>query len=313
MNDGWICLHRKILENPRFGNPAWLSVFLYLLLNASRKPMRAIFQGKPIDLKPGQLILGRNAISSKTGVPSASVWRLLEILKNDGVIEQQGGSKSSIFTVLNWRSYQNSEQQPSSSRAAAEQQNSKNRAADEQVEPIDSIAGCLHQPADVEQQPPEMNFQKVEKPSTVQQDNKVLIEGGVAIAPPPPPPIKPKKTRVKQEIPSLEEVFVYGTEKGFSRRACQGFFDFWSGWGWRRKGQTMTDWRRSLCYWVSNDKPERNGHSLPWQEIKQLEAELPRHQGNHLSTFHNPSAEQSIVDDFKSKSKRLTDLRAGII
>lgn len=110
-NSGWICLHRKLTLHGRFSDPDWLSVWIYLLLNATHKPCQVVFDGRPITLKPGQLVSGRNTISKTTGVHPSKVYRVLKTLKAEQQIEQQGGTKNSLFTVVNWELYQKSGQQ----------------------------------------------------------------------------------------------------------------------------------------------------------------------------------------------------------
>ena len=64
MNNGFIKLHRKILENPIIMKDAdYLALWIYLLLEAIHKENDKIFKGKRITLKAGQLITGRNVIS----------------------------------------------------------------------------------------------------------------------------------------------------------------------------------------------------------------------------------------------------------
>ncbi len=131
MKDGWIKLHRRLLDNPRVTDPEWLSVWVYLLLSATYQPRKMNFDGKIVVLQPGQLITGRHAIANATGVSSAKVYRVLETLKIEQQIEQQAGIKGSMFTVLKWKDYQETEQQTehglSSNRAATEQRLSTNK------------------------------------------------------------------------------------------------------------------------------------------------------------------------------------------
>ena len=125
MKAGWIKLHRRLLDNPRATDPEWLSVWIYLLLNATHQPHKMNFDGKIVELQPGQLITGRFAIAKATGVSDAKVYRVLETLKNEQQIEQLAGVKGSMFTVSNWREYQETEQQ-------TEQRLNSNRTATEQ-------------------------------------------------------------------------------------------------------------------------------------------------------------------------------------
>jgi len=111
-NNGWIKLHRKILDNPIVMKDAdHLAVWIYLLLNASHKGYPALFGGKKVILQPGQLITGRLKIAEVTGVQSNKVYRILNLLKNEHQIEQQTSSKNSLITITNWELYQESEQQ----------------------------------------------------------------------------------------------------------------------------------------------------------------------------------------------------------
>jgi len=55
--EGWIKLHRKILENPVICKDAdHFYLWCYLLLSATHQEITAVFNGKKITLMPGQLI-----------------------------------------------------------------------------------------------------------------------------------------------------------------------------------------------------------------------------------------------------------------
>mgnify|MGYP003290536754 CR=1 FL=1 len=52
--EGWIKLHRKILDNPIiFKDKDYLAIWIYLLLNATHKEIPALFKGKKIILQKG--------------------------------------------------------------------------------------------------------------------------------------------------------------------------------------------------------------------------------------------------------------------
>ncbi len=131
VNDGWIKLHRALLDHPRSKNASWISVWLHLLLMATHKPIRMIFDGKVIDLKPGQLITSRPSLSASTGVHRSSVDRILQTMIFEQQIEQQTSNVSRLITILNWSKYQISEQQTehpaSNGRATGEQPASTNK------------------------------------------------------------------------------------------------------------------------------------------------------------------------------------------
>lgn len=133
-NLGWIKLHRKLLDNPYMRRPAYLSVWMHLLLHAQHDSSQSIiFKGERIMLRPGQLACGRKQLSEWTGVSEGTVQRILKTLKNEQQIEQQTSSEFRLITILNWGSYQKSEQ-------LNEQPVNNERTTSEQ--PVNTIQEC---------------------------------------------------------------------------------------------------------------------------------------------------------------------------
>lgn len=112
MHRGFITIHRKILDNPVvFKDADHVAVWVYLLLNATHKKYSALFQGRSIELQPGQLITGRLSIADKLKINQNKVQRILEMLKNEQLIEQQTSNQNRLITIVSWGKYQTSEQQ----------------------------------------------------------------------------------------------------------------------------------------------------------------------------------------------------------
>ena len=110
--EGWIKIHRKMLDNPIIGKDSdYLSVWIYLLLNATHKEIPALFKGKRITLKQGQLITGRKSMSDKLKISESKIYRIINEFKSEQQIEQQTSNKNSLITILNWDRYQQNEQQ----------------------------------------------------------------------------------------------------------------------------------------------------------------------------------------------------------
>lgn len=53
---GWICLHRKLLDNPICERADYLAVWVHLLLMANHKETTFIWNNKKQTLKAGQLL-----------------------------------------------------------------------------------------------------------------------------------------------------------------------------------------------------------------------------------------------------------------
>ena len=112
MDKGWVKVHRKLLDNPVVCKDAdHIAVWMFMLLSATHTPQQMLFGGEVITLQPGQFISGRNAISKAVKVEENKVNRIIKFFKKQQLIEQQASTKNSLFTILNWNEYQESEQQ----------------------------------------------------------------------------------------------------------------------------------------------------------------------------------------------------------
>ena len=128
IEQGWIKLHRKMLDNPVVWKDSdHLAVWIYLLLNATHKDMDVLFKNKRITLKPGQLITGRKSIANQLSISDSKVKRVLLAFESDQQIDRQRSNKNSLITILNWCEYQQNDQQND------QQVTSKRPASDQQV------------------------------------------------------------------------------------------------------------------------------------------------------------------------------------
>lgn len=109
---GWITLHRKMLKNPIVCKDSdYFAVWVYLLLNATHKDVSALFKGKRITLKPGQLITGSKSIGEQFNINYVKVHRILKVFESEKQIEKQSSNKNSLITIVNWHLYQDYEKQ----------------------------------------------------------------------------------------------------------------------------------------------------------------------------------------------------------
>ena len=112
MQEGWIKIHRKMLDSPVVMKDAdHVAIWMYILLNATHAECPTVVKGEKIILKPGQLITGSIVIGTKLKIDESKVRRVLNNFKNDGQIDRQTSNKNSLITVLNWDLYQNSDGQ----------------------------------------------------------------------------------------------------------------------------------------------------------------------------------------------------------
>ncbi len=110
--EGWIKVHRKLLDNPIITKDSdYLSVWIYLLLNTTHKEYDTLFKGKRITLQKGQLLTGTISISQKLKINKDKVQRILKSFESDKQIEQQTSNRNRLISIINWNEYQEIDKQ----------------------------------------------------------------------------------------------------------------------------------------------------------------------------------------------------------
>lgn len=140
---GWIKLHRKLLENPIFNDPHLLKLWIYCLLKATHKERKQIVGKQIVELKPGQFVTGRFSLAKeynrdakpKDVVSDRTLWRWMKFLEESEFLSIKSTTKYSVVTINNWDKYQDNDQQMSSKCPSNVQQVSTNKN-DKNVENI---------------------------------------------------------------------------------------------------------------------------------------------------------------------------------
>lgn len=142
--DGWVSVHRKMLENPIVCKDSdHLAVWIYLLLNATHTDYDVLFEGERKTLKPGQLVTGRKSISGKLNINESKVQRILKTFESEQQIEQQTTSRNRLISIVNWVAYQQSEQQ------IEQQLNNKRTTTEQQMNTNNNIITKQHNNKDM--------------------------------------------------------------------------------------------------------------------------------------------------------------------
>lgn len=105
-NQGWIKLHRKIMDKGFYSKSEYVHLWIHLLLNANHKPKEFMWNNKIEIIKEGQLLTGRKQLSKATGIKQTTVERILDLLENEHQIGQQKYTKYRVITIINWTSHQ---------------------------------------------------------------------------------------------------------------------------------------------------------------------------------------------------------------
>ena len=105
--DGWVKVHRKMLENPIVcKDKDYFSVWMYLLLNATHESSQVMFGGEKITLLPGQLLTTQNEIAERFKIDPSKVKRILNCFKNDKQIDKRTDMQKTLISIENWGVYQ---------------------------------------------------------------------------------------------------------------------------------------------------------------------------------------------------------------
>lgn len=140
MENGWIKLHRKLLENPFAHKANSFSLWVTLLLLANHKENKFMWNGKIIVIKDGQFITGRKELSKQTGIPQTTIERILEMLENGHQIEQQKTTKYRLITIVNWDEYQKVDSKVDNKRTTNGQQTDTNNIVENEKNERNNIA-----------------------------------------------------------------------------------------------------------------------------------------------------------------------------
>lgn len=127
MNNGYIKLHRKILDNPIAQKASYAWLWVTLLLKANHKENKFMWNGNIIIVKEGQLLTGRKELSEQTGIPGSTIEDILNFLEKQHQIRQQTTTKFRLITIINWKDYQNSDNNSDNKATTKRQQSDTNK------------------------------------------------------------------------------------------------------------------------------------------------------------------------------------------
>ncbi|MEQ7215586.1 hypothetical protein ABQD61_06840 [Enterococcus asini] len=112
--DGWITLHRKLLDKPIWheSTPEQKVILITLMLMANHKEKQWEWQGRPYKAKPGQFVTSINSIVERCGkgVSAQNVRTALKRFEKYEFLTNQSTKQNRLITIVNWGFYQDMEQ-----------------------------------------------------------------------------------------------------------------------------------------------------------------------------------------------------------
>ena len=107
--EGWVKLHRKLLESPVFQNEKLLKVFIWCLLKASHAEHAELVGLQKVSIHPGQFVYGRHKAAEELKIKESTLYKYMMWLKDEEILNIQSNNKFSVVTVANWDLYQTDE------------------------------------------------------------------------------------------------------------------------------------------------------------------------------------------------------------
>ena len=107
-SNGYIKLHRKLLDWGWYKDPNTKAVFLHLLLTANFTESE--YMG--VKIYPGQTVIGRKALAETLGMSERNVRTALNYLKSTNEVTIKVTNKFSVVTIVGWEKYQVDELKP---------------------------------------------------------------------------------------------------------------------------------------------------------------------------------------------------------
>lgn len=127
MQQGWIKIHRQLLEWEWYDDLNTFRLFIHLLLKANHKAKK--YRG--MELKAGSILTGRDLLSFETGLSVMQVRTSLTKLKTTNEITIKTNSQGTIIQLVNFTKYQLvtndlTNKQPTSNQRVTTNKNVKN-------------------------------------------------------------------------------------------------------------------------------------------------------------------------------------------
>lgn len=223
MNNGYIKLYRKCLENEFFLEKPFdrWRAFEYLLISARYKPSRVILKGQVIELEAGQLIVSEKKLAEKWDWSRGKVRRFLSLLESLQMIQVNGTAYGTLVTIENYTKYQcdgTSDGTTDSTSGGTSDSTS------------DSTSDGTH-------------IKKDKKVKKVKKDKNIYNNARARAC---------KTHTANFSPPDIQDVKAYCMERK-NNVDPERFIDFYEAKGWMVGKNKMKDWRAAVRNWERNE------------------------------------------------------------
>lgn len=104
--DGWIKLHRKLIDSAVFGNEKLLKIWVWCLIKATHQSVDILVGNQLVSLQAGQFVFGRNKAAVELNISESMVYKYMKMLESMKMISIKSNNKFSVVTIEKWEFYQ---------------------------------------------------------------------------------------------------------------------------------------------------------------------------------------------------------------
>ena len=104
--EGWIKLHRKIMDHWIWQDPEKLRAWLTLLMMVNHETREIPIDNQVIEIKPGQRWTSIEKLSMEWGWSRKRVRGFLNLLESSRMIMRESTKKGTLITIVNYGLYQ---------------------------------------------------------------------------------------------------------------------------------------------------------------------------------------------------------------
>ena len=104
--EGWIRLHRRIIDHWIWKDPIKLKWWLDILLNANHEDNKVNIGFELFDCKRGQTVRSLQKWAERWNCNKDSARNFLKLLEKDAMISHENIGKSTRITICNYDTYQ---------------------------------------------------------------------------------------------------------------------------------------------------------------------------------------------------------------
>jgi hypothetical protein len=235
MENSWIKLHRKILENWVFKQrPEYLKIWVYILIAANWKPSKALVNGQFVTIERGEMLTSYRSLAEGAGTTVQIVKTFLKYAENDGMISVKSNTAATRLKILNYEDLQG-------------------RENNDQHTPNTRLTHDQHTP------------NTIIRSKEYKEGKKERIEEGIDSV--------SMRSRAFTR-PSFEEMAAYFQELGSTHDEAQKCYDHYTANGWKVGKNAMKDWKATARNWNRNKNNFRNSNGTQKRTLGDREVEI---------------------------------------